>query len=95
MSEPIRSALNTVAACAGVTVASTVGLVASAAATSGATGSASTAATTVAAKRAAASKLVNGGVGLTVQLVGAVHLRTDLRWMGAFFGDANASHGPL
>lgn len=39
--------------------------------------------------------LVNGGIGLTVQLVGALHLRTDVRWMGTFFGDASASHGPL
>lgn len=39
--------------------------------------------------------LLNAGVGLTVHIVGPLHLRTDARWMGTFLGDANDSQSGL
>ncbi len=39
--------------------------------------------------------LLNAGLGMTVQIVGPLHIRTDARWMGQFFGDSSANQGNL
>lgn len=39
--------------------------------------------------------LLNAGLGFTVQIVGPLHIRTDGRWMGQFFGDSSQDQGSL
>jgi hypothetical protein len=39
--------------------------------------------------------LLNAGAGLTVQIIGPLHIRTDVRWMGNFFGDSSSEQGQV
>lgn len=39
--------------------------------------------------------LLNAGIGFTIQIVGPLHIRTDARWMGQFFGDSSQDQGSL
>ena len=39
--------------------------------------------------------LVNAGAGMTVQIIGPLHIRTDVRWMGNFFGDSSSDQGQV
>ncbi len=39
--------------------------------------------------------VANLGPGVTVQLVGPLHLRTDLRWLGSFGGDSTDLHSDV